>query len=357
MRIGIFDPYLDSLGGGEKYMLTAASCLSKEHEVFVFWDQDLLGEAAKKFNLDLSRVKVVENIFNYNLPAKLYKSKEYDAIFFLSDGSLPFVHTKLFVHFQFPVEWVNPQSFMNKKKIKRVEKFICNSKYTKDFIDKEFGVSSIVLYPPTYEKKDFPKINITKKKDYILNVGRLSKLADGTIFKKQDFMINAFKKIVNRGISDWELVMVVSVLERDRSLLNYLKNMIKGYPIKIYENIPYEDLLEIYQDAKIYWHASGFGENLIKHPEKAEHFGITTVEAMINGLVPVVINEGGQKEIVQDGKNGYLFDNEKALVERTVSLIENKTLLEKLSKEALKRGNDFSSDIFCRNVNKIFKYE
>ena len=40
MKIGIFDPYLGTLSGGEKYMLSIASCLSKEHEVYVFWDQE-----------------------------------------------------------------------------------------------------------------------------------------------------------------------------------------------------------------------------------------------------------------------------------------------------------------------------
>ena len=36
MRIGIFDPYLDTLSGGEKYMLSIASCLVQEYEVFIF---------------------------------------------------------------------------------------------------------------------------------------------------------------------------------------------------------------------------------------------------------------------------------------------------------------------------------
>lgn len=357
MRIGIFDPYLDSLGGGEKYMLTAASCLSQNHEVSIFWDEDILKQASEKFNLDLSKVSIAKNIFDYNLPAKLLKSRDYDAILFLSDGSLPLLETKLYVHFQFPVEWVNANSFVNRRKIQRVAKFICNSEFTKEFIDKKLNVNSVVLYPPTYFKKDFPKIDLKSKKNYILNVGRLSKLADGTIFKKQDFLINAFKKIVNKGVEDWELIIVVSVLERDRNLLAYLKNLIKGYPVKIYENFPYEDLLRVYKDSKIYWHASGFGENLIKHPEKAEHFGITTVEAMINGLVPVVINEGGQKEIVREGEDGFLFDSEQTLINKTLSIIKDKKLLDKISKKSIERGFDFTTDIFCEKVNDIFKDE
>ena len=36
MKIGIFDPYLDDLGGGEKYMMKIAQCLGKNHDVSIF---------------------------------------------------------------------------------------------------------------------------------------------------------------------------------------------------------------------------------------------------------------------------------------------------------------------------------
>ena len=65
MRIGIFDPYLDDLGGGEKYMMTIAECLSKKHEVSVFWDnKNDIDELLQRFSLDLSRVSITKNIFS-----------------------------------------------------------------------------------------------------------------------------------------------------------------------------------------------------------------------------------------------------------------------------------------------------
>ena len=38
MKIGIYSPYLDTLGGGERYMISLASHWSKSHEVSVYWD-------------------------------------------------------------------------------------------------------------------------------------------------------------------------------------------------------------------------------------------------------------------------------------------------------------------------------
>jgi glycosyltransferase involved in cell wall biosynthesis len=357
MRIGVFDPYLDTLGGGEKYMLTAAWYLSQKHDVSVFWDQaEILGKGADKFNLDLSKVKIVNNIFSAKTP--LYKkylaSKKYDAILFLSDGSLPIVGSKLYVHFQFPIEWVDSGSIAAKLKTARIKKIICNSYFTKSFIDKKFHADSQILYPPTYFKKDFPKIEFNQKKNQILNVGRLSAFPDGGLFKKQDLLIKVFKEIVDKGVKNWELILVVSFLDTDMPLLEKLQKDTKGYPIKFLANISFAQLNQAYAESKIYWHASGFGEDLKTHPERAEHFGITTVEAMLNGLVPVVVNAGGQKEIVQDSQDGFLFDSEKELIDKTRELIKDNALYLKMAKKAREKAGEFSTDRFCLRLEEIF---
>ena len=98
MRIGIFDPYLDTLGGGEKYMLAMASCLSKDNNVSVFWDsEDILKKAEKRFEINLSKVNTFQNIFSNktSLFKRLKTLKEFDLIIYLSDGSIPLVLSKL----------------------------------------------------------------------------------------------------------------------------------------------------------------------------------------------------------------------------------------------------------------------
>ena len=64
MRIGIYDPYLDDIGGGEKYMMTIAQILSKENKVDVFWNNDRDFEViSKRFGIDFTKIKRVDNIF------------------------------------------------------------------------------------------------------------------------------------------------------------------------------------------------------------------------------------------------------------------------------------------------------
>lgn len=350
MKIGIFDPYLPALSGGEKYVLTAAACLAKSHEVFIFWDEEaeIKNRAKNKLSIDLSDVFFTENIFKKNYPRlkRLIRSKDFDYIFFLSDGSVPFVLSKLILHFQFPLEWIknNPKIEF---KIKRASIIVCNSNFTKSFIDKKLKVKSEVIYPPCEIK------NVeNEKENIILHVGRFGKDIEGRNFKKQDLMINAFKRA---EIKDWSFVLVIGVMPEDRKKANELKTLAEGFPIEIVENPSNERLWDLYSKAKIYWHASGFGEDLEKHPEYAEHFGISTVEAMGAGAVPVVINAGGQKEIVDNGKNGFLWNTLEELLEKTKELTSDHNLWLRLSKEAINKSKIYSKETFCKNINSLIK--
>ena len=357
MRIGLYDPYLDSLSGGEKYILSIASCLSSQHEVFIFWDKNREVEirqiALKKLGIDLSSVKFYKNIFgkNVSLISRFFESRKFDAIIYLSDGGIPFVGSKLFIHFQFPIEWVDRKSVKNRIKLFFVKRIFCNSYFTKSFIDKKLNVKSEILYPPI----NLHVIKNIKKENIILHVGRFDVDSHESNYKKQDVMIDIFKKMVDAGLKNWDLKLIIGVKDKDKDKLNKLKEMSKGYPIELMDNISNQELWGYYSKAKIYWHATGYGEDLQKYPEKAEHFGISTVEAMGSGCVPVAFNAGGQKEIIEDNKNGYLCNSIEDFIFKTSNLIKDENLLRKMSVASIKRSNIFSGDRFCRDVGNIIK--
>lgn len=356
MKIGIYDPYLDDLGGGEKYMLSIAECLAQRHEVKLFWDERKdFEKARKRFDLDLSGVSLAPNIFSRGVGFlnKLRETKKFDAIIFLSDGSIPFSFSKkLFLHIQQPIPGIkiNPKI---KWKLSRVTRVFCNSHYSKSYVDPNLGIESLVLYPPV-------RISVRprKKENIILHVGRF-RVRDPMIgiddYKKQGIMIDVFKEMVEKGLKNWKFILAVSIREEEKDLFNKFKEEVDGFPIEFSINKTNEELWEIYSRAKIYWHASGFGEDLKNHPEYAEHFGISTVEAMGAGCVPVVINAGGQKEIVQDGVNGILWENLDELKMKTSDLIQDKNFWEKLSEAAKKRAKFFSGDRFCQEVTTLIE--
>jgi len=356
MKIGVYDPYLDDVGGGEKYMLTAAECLSSNHEVSIFWDNvDDLEVAKERFGLSLSKIQITKNIFSPKVGfiKKIFETKKYDAIIFLSDGSIPVSLSKnLFMHVQQPIKGAG-QGFKTRLKLLRVKKVFCNSYFTKGYIDKQLGTESLVIYPPVdlHPRK-------VKKENTILHVGRF-RVVDETVggakdYKKQYIMVDAFKKMCNK-IPKWKFVLAVSVKESDEGNFDRLVTSTKNYPIEFLVNKSNDDLWDIYNKAKIYWHASGYGENLKEHPEYAEHFGISTVEAMGAGAVPVVINAGGQIEIIENEKNGFLWNSLEELQEKTKFLVENNSVWQVMSDSAKKRAKDFGSDKFCKELEELLK--
>jgi glycosyltransferase involved in cell wall biosynthesis len=357
MRIGIYDPYLDDLGGGEKYMMSIAECLSQKNDVTVFWDnQKDFDDVKYRFSLKLEKVKLKKNIFSptVGFVKRALRSRVYDAIIVLSDGSIPFVLSKkLFIHIQQPLARFEARSLKGKIKLSRVSAIYCNSEYTRSFIKNKFRLETNVIYPPV----NISTVDV-ERKNIILTVGRFrikDVIAGTDDYKKFSIMISAFKNMVDKGLINWKLVIGTSIRDEDRIKIDALKKETNGYPIDLVINLKNDELWKIYSEAKIYWHAAGFGEDLNKHPERAEHFGISTVEAMGAGCVPVVINAGGQKEIVVSGKNGYLWNTLSELEKLTLQLIKDEKVWDNLSENAMNRSTDFNMEKFCKNLNKLIE--
>jgi glycosyltransferase involved in cell wall biosynthesis len=355
MKIGIFDPYLDDQGGGEKYMASIATCLSKNHSVTLFWDnKEDVQQLIKRFSLDFSDVRIAKNIFSPKVDTltRMLSTKVYDVIIVLSDGSIPFsLSKKLFLHIQQPLDQFTSQSRKGKIKLSRVTGIFCNSAYTKSFNEKRFNIQTSVIYPAV---KLAPQKR--EKENIVLTVGRFraKDIVTGTDdYKKFPIMIEAFKRLSDKGLKQWKFIIATSVKEEDEEKFSVLERDISGYPIEFLVNLTNDALWEIYSRAKIYWHAAGYGEDLNKFPQRAEHFGISTVEAMGAGCVPVVINAGGQKEIVTNGQNGLLWDTIADLQKETQRLISDQSLWKKLSINAQKRAEDFSPEKFCEAIERL----
>lgn len=333
----VINPYWDSLGGGERYTSTAIQCLLKRG-----WDVDILGAEnivepiQKRFGIDISKCKFVTT--------DIYTAK-YDLVFWVSDGSLPTSFAKkTLIHFQFPFTKVNGKKFTNQIKSK-LYKFAVNSNFTKKYIDREFNINSYVLYPPVDVKSFSPGI----KEKVILYVGRFSQL---TQLKNPHILIEQFSKL-HELHNDWKLVLAGGVgIGTDDGYLNKLKSMSKNLPISIIENPSLSQLQSLYASATFFWSAAGFGVNEELNPTKVEHFGMSLVESMSAGAVPVVSNLGGHREIISD-KYGLLCQKPDDLHKTTHDLILNTSEIKKISHMAQIRSKLYSVDAFENTLMKI----
>jgi glycosyltransferase involved in cell wall biosynthesis len=347
MKAGIYSPYWDTLGGGEYYAASVAKSLKDlgfNVEIFSS-DSNIVSLLEDRFDLNLSQIKVNPlgvDVFKGNLIDRWKFTREYDVLFIVSDGSIPTVFGKNnILHFQVPFTKVKGSKLINRLKLTYIHHVVCNSKFTKSYIDKEFNVISQVIYPAVVPHK----VNSsTNKQNIILSVGRFDNLMQS---KRQDVLIEAFKKINLKG---WKLILAGGVLH-GQGFVNKLKKMSDGLNIEIMTNISHQELASLYQKSKIFWHAAGFGLDISANPQKAEHFGISTVEAMSAGLVPVVFNGGGLKEIITN-KTGYLWKTIAELLDNThkaIKVIDNQQNIARV----IDRSKVFSQERFNEEIKKL----
>lgn len=355
MKAAIYSPYLDTLGGGEKYMMTIAEILSRKWMVDVLLDEHLLSfgqenlkiSLSQRFNLDLKSIKFIRAPVGKNSSfwERLFFLKKYDLLFYLTDGSIFYPSAKKnILHIQSPLVGQPATSLWGKLKLQGWNLIIYNSKFTQDYSKSNWPITSEVIYPPV----ETDKIKPLKKKNYILSVGRFFGYLKN---KKHQLLIDTFRELYDEGkLNSWSLHLVGSASEGDKAYILELKKFAKGLPVNFYPNLAYKKLVKLYGQSGIYWHAMGFDE---EDPVKMEHFGISVVEAMAGECIPVVVDKGGLKEIVDFAGNGYLWNNLTELKTFTRKLIDDQSLRQKLGKHARKKSQDFSKDIFQKKIINV----
>jgi glycosyltransferase involved in cell wall biosynthesis len=238
----------------------------------------------------------------------------------------------------------------DKSFIKKYNLYLHNSYYTKKWFNKIWFSDEqreMVLYAPArlilYQN--------LQRKNIIMICSRIE------ASKEIETMLQAY--ISNDSLQQKAALYILgSTISEDNSYVNRIKNMIKKYPdqIKLIENPDRRIIEKQYNESKIFWHAKGFSHDEETEPLAMEHLGLTTIEAMSGGCVPVVINKGGQKEIVEHGKTGFLWDTTDQLIKNTIYLLTNQDILFKMSNAARKSVEHFSSESFILNLKKILDF-
>jgi len=262
------------------------------------------------------------------------------------------------------LEMVNPFSNVSefvchfpereKSRFFHVDKYthiLSNSHYTGEWIKKKWDLEPVkVIYPPVEMKGTSESLD---KEGIILSVSRFELSGK----KQQLEMIKIFERMVRKypeKTRAWKLVIAGGTHHRN-PYLEKVKKATQSLPpekVVLKVNISLDKLKSLYQKASVFWHLAGLEEI---DPERAEHFGMTTVEAMQNQCVPVVYKGGGQKEIVKDQENGLFFDTREELMEKTIQLMDSRTLLKKMGRSAYERGKEFTKEKFQNRVKNHFE--
>ncbi len=90
------------------------------------------------------------------------------------------------------------------------------------------------------------------------------------------------------------------------------------------------------------------------NPGRYEGFCLSLVEAMSQGLVPVVFPIGVAEEIIEDGRNGYLVHSVEAMVEKVNFLKGQKALRARMAREAALTARRFTADAMLQRLRAAY---
>lgn len=360
MRIAFYSPYLPKhTGGGEKYLFDCAKILREEgHQVQVACSarQDLSGaeiNAIKQkyeqfLNYSLEGIEFVATplFTNASFLTKLLWTAKFDVLYYQTDGSLFFSLARHnILHIQVPLK-LHKSSVVEKLKLANWRVKNTNSEFTKKHIEQFWQTKVNFVHQPFVDHKEFIAQQSwqTSKTKTILSVGRFFCQLHS---KRQDVLVKFFKDLVildPQALADWKLVLVGK--KEDEAFASKVARLASGLNIEIIHDLDRQELIKRYQQASLYWHTSGFQIDENEEPEKVEHFGISTLEAMSARAVPIVISKGGQKEILGTQLTNCLWNNEADCLAKTLEMIKNENKRVEIAELAYQRSLFFSKERF-----------
>ena len=358
MKICFFSPYVPKhRGGGEKHFFDVALEASKSHSVAIALPPETLEDRStiiQKYESfigeSLSALEFISSpLYAGGFLEKLTWTSRFDSLYYVTDGSLFFSFAKKnYLHIQVPL-LLDKSILIERLKLANWQSKNTNSEFTKKIIEASWNTHiDLVLNPKVSVPSRIPK----QKEKIILHVGRFFKQLHA---KRQDVIIDIFKELLRRHptrTKGWKLVLIGQV--EDQEYFDSLKVEAKDLPIEFVPNASLKELKDAYKQASIYWHATGFEIDETTHPEKVEHFGITTVEAMAYGAVPFVHSKGGQPEVLGTLVKELSWSTKEQCIALTAEVLKDQKKLDTLKDKVRIEAERFSEEVFSAKVKELF---
>ena len=192
--------------------------------------------------------------------------------------------------------------------LRRCRVIVANSRWTAKLLEELSGLSSVVIYPPI-NLKYFKPLGGVSKENMVVTISRFepSKNIEAVLH-------------VARGVRHAKFVVIGRV--RDRASYTYYKSLEKlgerlGLSnLYLLPNLSEEAKRSFLSRAKVYF-----------HPTIGEHFGISVLEALASGIIPVVSAFSGScTDIVKSVGYGYCYNSYAEALEIIKELISRREL-------------------------------
>jgi glycosyltransferase involved in cell wall biosynthesis len=374
VKVGVWDRYWSTVGGGEQYAGAIALALAEAHEVDLLtpepFDAALLHD---RLGLDLTPLRQVPVGVFAEVAAERVAVAEASAAYdlfvnvtFLGDHPNRAAAGWYVAHFpELPVIGRRERLALARRGERVVLRdpsaatpsrlaflggygtVVANSGFTAGWIERRWRRPAEVLHPQVAVVPALPK------EPLIVAVGRFFAPRSGHC-KRQLELVRAFRRLADHGgAPGWRLVLVGGCDPGHRDYLSAVRREALGLPVEVRPNAPGALVRDLLGRASLCWHGAGLGQDVDRHPERAEHFGISVVEAMSAGAVPVVVGVGGPAHTVEDGVSGVHVHDLDGFVTATRRLVADAAERDRLSVGARQRAGAFQPPAFRARVAEL----
>ncbi len=338
----VFAPYLHTLGGGERIIVRSAELLAEECDVVIGAPRPVDHERWERLGFPAGlhrrvRLMSARQFSRATLGADI-------GVAVTNHLPLPSFARRSLLYVQFPTDVLDahphPRRDLKRWALDRYELLVYSS-YVAHHVKDRWGRSDAqVIDMPV---RQFGVRAVLKTRT-ILSVGRFSTTSN---LKRQDVMLEAWRRL-RPLLPDWRLVLAgggSSASDHVRELQR-LADEIGGAELVL--DATSETLERLYGEASIYWHAAGFGRRA-DDPAAAEHFGMSTIEAMSAGAVPLVYPDGGQADILTDSVGGTWHSIDE-LVQSTLDLASSPEAVRRIGAAAATLAGRYAGGSFDEMV-------
>ena len=218
-------------------------------------------------------------------------------------------------------------------------KLLTNSKFTKQIIGNVLHRDSTVVYPPvnieTFHSKCFKETKDGNTVAVVASYTPKRHIEQVPFIAKQ----SKFAKFVVMGKAD----------EYSRPTLEKLRENVKRFHVEdrvtLLQNVPFKEFLETLSKAKAYLHIMPY-----------DHFGISVVEAMAAGSVPVVHRSGGPWTDIldeQQGTYGFSYSTATEAAKHIDRLVTDEDLRTKIAIRAKNRAKRYDKTVFMKRIVEV----
>ena len=177
------------------------------------------------------------------------------------------------------------------------------------------------------------KYGITKDDFTIIFVGRLAPE------KNIEFLLNAQKKLIEKKIFNIKLLIVGDGPDKE-NYINISRKLNIFDKVIFTGKIPQEEIQYYYQCADAFVTASN-----------SETQGLTVIEAMAAGVVPICINDMAFMEMLP---NKSLFSNQNEYINKLITFSTDENLRKEYKLEIRKKAEEYSSKSYAQKVLRVY---